>query len=53
MSKKIVDSFVKLINTSLRVDANSTSTTYAFQPKLPKNYNDLKNAKFSLKKNNR
>ena len=42
MKKNALDKIVKFINFSVKVDAKSTSTTYAYQPKLPKNYSELK-----------
>lgn len=45
MKKNVLEKVVRLINFSVKVDANSTSTTAAYQPKLPKNYNKFKNVK--------
>ncbi len=42
MKNSIVKKFMKLINVSLKVDANSTSTIAAYQPKVPKNLNAFK-----------
>ena len=42
MSKKLLEKAVNFINFSLKVDANSTNTTIAYQPKLPKKYNNFK-----------
>lgn len=35
MQNKFLEKVVELINCSLKVDANSTSTTMAFQPAVP------------------
>ncbi len=35
MQNKFLEKVVELINCSLKVDANSTSTTMAFQPVVP------------------
>ncbi|MBQ7203281.1 MAG: hypothetical protein IJS03_04595 [Eubacterium sp.] len=42
MSKKIFEKAINFINFSVKVDANSTNTTVAFQPKLPKQYKKFK-----------
>jgi cyclic lactone autoinducer peptide len=42
MKKNVLEKMVKLINFSVKVDANSTNTSTAFQPKLPKGYSELK-----------
>lgn len=39
---KAIKKLVKFINVSLKVDANSTSTVSAFQPKIPKNIKSFK-----------
>lgn len=36
-TKRALDKAVNFINFSLKVDANSTSTAMAFQPKAPEN----------------
>lgn len=40
--KKPIKMIVEIINHSLKVDANSTSTFITFQPKLPQKLNQLK-----------
>ena len=42
MKNKIMDKIIKLINFSVKVDANSTSTGAAYQPKPPKQYKKYK-----------
>jgi cyclic lactone autoinducer peptide len=42
MKIKLMDKIIKIINFSVKVDANSTSTTAAYQPKLPKEYQNFK-----------
>ena len=42
MKKTILQNLVKIINYSLKVDANSTSTAVAFQSSVPKNLNKFK-----------
>lgn len=42
MKNNIAKKFVKLINFSLKVDANSTSTIAAYQPKIPEKLNAFK-----------
>lgn len=42
MQKKIVNKIIKMINYSVKVDANSVSTTAAYQPSLPKQYSQFK-----------
>ena len=42
MKKEIASKIVNLVNFSLKVDANSTNTVSAYQPKLPKQYSDFK-----------
>lgn len=43
MKKDLFSKVIKAINFSIKVDSNSTSTTAAYQPKLPKQYNKFKN----------
>lgn len=45
MKKNLVSDLVKLVNFSLKVDANSTSTVAAHQPKVPKKLSEFKNDK--------
>lgn len=45
MKNKKFDKLIKLINFSLKVDANSTSTIIAFQPPIPKALKKYKNDK--------
>ncbi len=42
MKKELMKKVINLINFSVKVDANSTSTFLSFQPKLPKKYNEYK-----------
>ena len=42
MKTDVLSKVVKAINFSVKVDSNSTNTTAAFQPKLPKQYNQFK-----------
>lgn len=42
MKKELLKKAVNFVNFSVKVDANSTSTIAAYQPKLPKKYNELK-----------
>ena len=42
MKNKSFSKLVKLINFSMKVDANSTSTAMAFQPKAPKQLEQFK-----------
>lgn len=42
MKKNVASKAVKIINFSLKVDANSTSTVLAYQPKAPKKLNSFK-----------
>ena len=42
MKKNAMEKVVKFINFSVKADANSTNTSTAFQPKLPKGYSELK-----------
>ncbi len=42
MKNKVVKKIVSLVNFSLKVDANSTSTVFAFQPKVPQKLNAFK-----------
>jgi len=42
MKNKVVKKIVSLVNFSLKVDANSTSTVFAFQPKVPQKLNTFK-----------
>lgn len=42
MKNKGFSKLVKLINFSMKVDANSTSTMAAFQPKAPKQLKQFK-----------
>lgn len=43
---KIAKRIFKFINFSLKVDANSTSTGAAFQPKVPKKLSNFKKNKW-------
>lgn len=43
MKNKNFSKLVKMVNLSMKVDANSTSTAMAFQPKLPKEYKNFVN----------
>ncbi len=45
MKKNILKNLVKVINCSLKVDANSTSTIVVFQPKIPEKLKNFKNDK--------
>lgn len=40
--KKTIKKFVEIINFSLKVDANSTSTVMSYQPKFPQKLNQFK-----------
>lgn len=42
MKTKLMDKIIKIINFSVKVDANSTSTAAAYQPKLPEQYKNFK-----------
>lgn len=42
MKKNLVSKIINVINFSLKVDANSTSTLAAFQPKVPQNLKEFK-----------
>lgn len=42
MEKSVISKAVKIINFALKVDANSTSTVLAYQPKAPKKLNAFK-----------
>ena len=42
MKTDALSKVVKAIKFSVKVDSNSTNTTAAFQPKLPKQYNQFK-----------
>lgn len=41
----ILNKIVNATNVALKVDSNSTSTFFLFQPKLPKNYDKMRNDK--------
>lgn len=45
MGKNIISKLVEVINFSLKVDANSTSTIVVFQPKIPERLKAFKNDK--------
>ncbi len=45
MKMKKINKLIKLINFSLKVDANSISTAIAFQPPVPKALKRFKNDK--------
>lgn len=45
MKKTFISNVVRLINLSLKVDANSTSTVFAYQMKAPEKLKKYKNDK--------
>lgn len=42
MKKNVVSKAIQIINFALKVDANSTSTVLAYQPKVPQKLNSFK-----------